>query len=190
MKNSLFVLLTFFSLILLGCKKDEDTAPLDYLAGVKDGFIKGTINTQDKDGKPISLEFDYNFRSDDDVFETSDSTVRVYREKSFIKGYNGYDYMLFRLKMDSLGANTVKNVKRVSVSVEKEVSPNKLFRFYASEDNPTPTGFSVTNLSYDRNSSTLTGNFSGSFDTDQTNTGKVASISGSFKSHIKTVIND
>lgn len=157
--------------ILNAC--EENTTPLnDGSTPIKEGFIRGTIATTRDNGLPITIGFNHEYRFGPTIMQ---DYVQFNRSESFEAAWFEFGNSTIAFYLDSL-TDPVPDPVLFILNETLELDNDTTFLFGASNDEDTQ--FNITNYRYDRNASTVSGDFA----VQSTNTinGKEAKIEGTF----------
>lgn len=165
---------------LSSCKKDKDTKPavLDTHTGLlKNGsYIEGTVVTATSDNEPVEFSFNYQYLDAEFFYDGASggsTTMGNYLYKDYTDYNDNYpDYARVRFSLDSLKDNTLSNIN-FSMYGSSNLPGNKVFYF---DVNNTAI---ITDYTYDSLNHVMSGKFS--MNSNNTNNGQDASITGSFR---------
>jgi hypothetical protein len=177
-------------ILFTGCTKKGDTGPAGAqgATGVvttsTDGFIKGTLTGTRRDGTTFSEAFNYqNYWGGPSG--TLDSMGVGMFGFSINRGTDILSNNSISLSINTISpTSTTASYVSMSFSFTKSLGTNKEFYFSQSGGGTT----TVNTLSYNKTTGLFTGNFSTSLTASQNNTGKAASIVGSFQATITQLV--
>jgi hypothetical protein len=174
-------------ILFSGCKKTDNTGPAGpqgpsgLVTVYSDGFIKGNVSGTHRDGTAFNETFNYT-----NYWNGSAGTLD---SASF-----GYSFYMKRATDVFANNSSTLNISTTSLtsfssafgslsfSFTKSMGANKLFEFYLTgSSSVTPT---LSGVSYNSSTGVLSGSFNVTLSPSQNNTGKTATISGTFQSTI------